>query len=362
MAITPRKAQLMSASEIDRTLVRLAHEILEKTKDLDQLAFIGIRRRGVPLAQRLSTKIGSLENRNVPVGILDINLYRDDLSTVDVKPVVSATEIPFSVAGKDIILVDDVLYTGRTIRAALDALFDHGRPARVQLLVLIDRGHRELPIEARFVGRKVQTSDNEIIEVKFQEIDGMEKVLLVERAGVARHASRIAGDRGVGPRRDRCHPGARQGFPADAEPELEEARHAARQNDRQSVLLKLPPARGPASKSPPSAGRGRRFDHRLGIQRQQGRIAGGHAEHLRAMRPDAIVMRHAASGAPHFLARHLPTPIINAGDGTHEHPHASATRRTHHSGPLRAPGGPQGCHHRRHRAQPRGAQQRPPAL
>ena len=183
MAISREKAQLMSASEIDRTLVRLAHEILEKTKDLDKLAFIGIRRRGVPLALRLGSKIESLENRKVPVGILDINLYRDDLSTVGAKPVVSATEISFSVAGKDIILVDDVLYTGRTIRAALDALFDHGRPARVQLLVLIDRGHRELPIEARFVGRKVQTSDVEIIEVKFQEIDGMEKVLLVERAG-----------------------------------------------------------------------------------------------------------------------------------------------------------------------------------
>jgi pyrimidine operon attenuation protein / uracil phosphoribosyltransferase len=183
MAITREKTQLMSGSEIDRTLVRLAHEILEKTKDLDKLAFIGIRRRGVPLAQRLSAKIQSLEDRKVPVGILDINLYRDDLSTVDIKPVVSATEIPFSVEGKDIILMDDVLYTGRTIRAALDALFDHGRPARVQLLVLIDRGHRELPIEARFIGRTVQTTDIEIIEVKFQEIDGMEKVLMVERAG-----------------------------------------------------------------------------------------------------------------------------------------------------------------------------------
>jgi pyrimidine operon attenuation protein/uracil phosphoribosyltransferase len=182
MSLTREKAQLMSASEIDRTLVRLAHEILEKTKDLDLLAFIGIRRRGVPLAQRLASKIESLENLKVPVGILDINLYRDDLSTVDVKPVLNSTDIPFDVKGKDIILMDDVLYTGRTIRAALDALFDHGRPARVQLLVLIDRGHRELPIEAKFVGRNVQTSDIEIIEVKFNEIDGMEKVLLVERA------------------------------------------------------------------------------------------------------------------------------------------------------------------------------------
>jgi pyrimidine operon attenuation protein/uracil phosphoribosyltransferase len=184
MALTQVKSQLMSASEIDRTLVRLAHEILERTKDLEQLAFIGIRRRGVPLAQRLAAKIQSLENRTVPVGILDINLYRDDLSTVGPKPQLNATEIPFSVRGKDIILMDDVLYTGRTIRSALDALFDHGRPSRVQLLVLIDRGHRELPIEARYTGRTVQTSDTEIIEVKFQEIDDTEKVLLCERVPV----------------------------------------------------------------------------------------------------------------------------------------------------------------------------------
>lgn len=176
----------MSASEVDRTLVRLAHEILEKSPDLANLAFIGIRRRGVPLAQRLAKKISTLENREIPVGILDINLYRDDLSTVGAKPVVNGTDIPFSISGKDIILTDDVLYTGRTIRAALDALFDQGRPARVHLLVLIDRGHRELPIEARFVGRTVQTTDSEIIEVKFQEIDGMEKVLMCERvAGAA---------------------------------------------------------------------------------------------------------------------------------------------------------------------------------
>jgi pyrimidine operon attenuation protein/uracil phosphoribosyltransferase len=181
MPLTREKSQLMSASEIDRTLVRLAHEILEKSEDLDRLAFIGIRRRGVPLAQRLAEKISSLERRNIPVGILDINLYRDDLSTVGVAPVVNATEINFPVTGKDVILMDDVLYTGRTIRAALDALFDHGRPARVQLLALIDRGHRELPIEARYIGRTVQTSAKEIIEVKFQEIDGMEKVLLVEK-------------------------------------------------------------------------------------------------------------------------------------------------------------------------------------
>ena len=175
------KKQLMSASEIDRTLVRLAHEILEKTDNLDQLAFVGIKRRGVPLAQRLSAKIESLEKRKVPVGVLDINLYRDDLSTVGERPVVNYQQLDFSIVGKDVILMDDVLYTGRTIRSALDALFDHGRPAGVQLLVLIDRGHRELPIEARYTGRMVQTTSSEIIEVKFQEIDNQEKVLLVER-------------------------------------------------------------------------------------------------------------------------------------------------------------------------------------
>ncbi len=185
MAETRLKSQLMSASEIDRTVVRLAHEILERSRDLSNLAFIGIRRRGVPLARRLARKIESLEKRAIPVGTLDINLYRDDLSTVGHKPVVTGTEIDFSVQGKDIILMDDVLYTGRTIRAALDALFDHGRPARVQLLVLIDRGHRELPIEARFVGRTIPTSSSEIVEVKFQEIDGTEKVLLVEKVAEA---------------------------------------------------------------------------------------------------------------------------------------------------------------------------------
>ncbi len=182
MTATREKAQIMSASEIERTLVRLAHEILEKTEDLDRLAFVGIRRRGVPIAQRLAEKIKALENRDIPVGVLDITLYRDDLSTISTQPILNATEISFPVTGKDIILTDDVLFTGRTVRAALDALFDHGRPARVQLLVLIDRGHRELPIEARFVGRTITTTRDEMVEVKFREIDQVEKVVLVEKA------------------------------------------------------------------------------------------------------------------------------------------------------------------------------------
>jgi pyrimidine operon attenuation protein / uracil phosphoribosyltransferase len=176
-----QKAQLMSASEIERTLVRLAHEILEKNSGIDGLGLVGIRRRGVPLAERLGKIISRVEKKPVPVGTLDITFYRDDLSTLGPRPVVHPAEIGFSIEGKKIVLIDDVLYTGRTTRAALDALFSHGRPSLVQLLVLIDRGHRELPLEATFIGRTVQTSDTEVIEVKLTEIDDAEKVLLMER-------------------------------------------------------------------------------------------------------------------------------------------------------------------------------------
>jgi pyrimidine operon attenuation protein/uracil phosphoribosyltransferase len=174
------KGRLLSASEIERTLVRLAHEIVERNNGASNLGLIGIKRRGVPLAQRISKLIETIEKAPVQTGVLDISFYRDDLSTAGPRPVVEKADIGFDVNGRDIILMDDVLYTGRTIRAALDALFDQGRPKSVQLLVLIDRGHRELPIEARFIGRTVPTSRREIIEVKLREIDDDEQVLLVE--------------------------------------------------------------------------------------------------------------------------------------------------------------------------------------
>jgi pyrimidine operon attenuation protein / uracil phosphoribosyltransferase len=175
------KRQLLSAKEIDRTLQRLAHEIVEKSGGAKDLVLIGVRRRGVPLSERLAKTIRAYAQVDLPVGILDITLYRDDLSTVGPQPIVHSTHIDFSVDGRDLLLVDDVLYTGRTMRAAMNGLFDLGRPRRIRLCVLIDRGHRELPIEATFVGRTVETSDTEIIEVRLQEIDNEERVMLVDR-------------------------------------------------------------------------------------------------------------------------------------------------------------------------------------
>lgn len=173
------KTQLMTATEIDRTIQRLAHEIVEKSGGTVNLALIGVRRRGVPLAKRIAQAMRGIDGVDVPVGTLDITLYRDDLSKVAAQPVLQSSDIPFPVDDKDLVVVDDVLYTGRTIRAAMNGLFDLGRPKRVRLCVLIDRGHRELPIEAAFVGRTVQTTADEIIEVRLKETDSTEKVLLL---------------------------------------------------------------------------------------------------------------------------------------------------------------------------------------
>ena len=178
---TREKTQLLNAAQTGRTIERLGHEIVEKTGEKHGIALIGIRRRGVPLAQRLAETIRKATGAEVPIGILDITLYRDDLSLVSAHPVVQSTDISFSVDDRDVILVDDVLFTGRTIRAAMNGVFDLGRPRRIQLCVLVDRGHRELPIEASFIGRTVQTSDTEIVEVRLNEIDKEERVMLVER-------------------------------------------------------------------------------------------------------------------------------------------------------------------------------------
>ncbi len=175
------KAQLMSASEIDRTLVRLAHEILERNNGVENLMFVGIERRGVPLAERLAQTIGGIESAQPPVETLDTTSYRHDLEKGRSRPAAGAAPPRFSVDGKKVILVDDVLFTGRTTRAALDALLAFGRPQRVELCVLIDRGHRELPILANYVGRSLQTSESELIDVRLQEVDGEDRVMLWEK-------------------------------------------------------------------------------------------------------------------------------------------------------------------------------------
>ncbi|MGE5578625.1 MAG: bifunctional pyr operon transcriptional regulator/uracil phosphoribosyltransferase PyrR [Bacillota bacterium] len=174
------KAEIMDQEQIRRSLIRVAHEIVEKNKGLDDVVLIGVQRRGVPMAQRLQKYLMEIENREVPVGELDITLYRDDLTLKADQPIVGRTHIPFDVAGKKIILVDDVLYTGRTVRAALDALIDMGRPQNIQVVVMIDRGHRELPIRADYVGKNVPTSSKEVIHVKLTEIDGVDQVVIAE--------------------------------------------------------------------------------------------------------------------------------------------------------------------------------------
>src|SRR4026209_2866509 len=173
-------ALVMDADRMARALTRMSHEILERNRGLDEIALVGIRTRGVPLARRISRSLHEINGHAVPTGILDITLYRDDLMRhpVGPQPLVRRTEIPFSIDDKRILLVDDVLYTGRTIRAALDALIDFGRPKVIQLIVLVDRGHRELPIKADYVGKNLPTSLKQSVQVRLQEIDGVDEVIL----------------------------------------------------------------------------------------------------------------------------------------------------------------------------------------
>ena len=175
------KAQIMDSASVERTLVRISHQIIEKNHGVQGLRLIGIRTRGVPLAKRIAENIRAIEGVEVPVGELDITLYRDDLSTVADAPVVSSTKVPFSVAETTVVLVDDVIFTCRTARAALDAVMELGRPARVQLFCLIDRGHAEMPIKPDFVGKNIPTSLSEIVSVRLSEIDGETNVSILER-------------------------------------------------------------------------------------------------------------------------------------------------------------------------------------
>lgn len=180
MSVAVKKKVIMDTDAMRRALVRIAHEIVEKNKGTENLVLVGIRSRGVPLAERIALEIDQIENVKLLVGSLDITLYRDDLSTLSYNPVVKGTEINFDINNKTIILVDDVLFTGRTIRCALDALIDMGRPKTIQLAVMVDRGHKELPIRADYVGKNVPTSTSETVELTLQEIDGKDEVYIGE--------------------------------------------------------------------------------------------------------------------------------------------------------------------------------------
>jgi pyrimidine operon attenuation protein / uracil phosphoribosyltransferase len=177
------KAKILDQETMSRSLVRIAHEIVEKNRGIQDVCLVGIRNRGVHLAHRLADYIKKIENKDIPVGILDITLYRDDLTLISSQPIVHKTEIDFNMADKNIILIDDVLYSGRTIRAAMDALIDLGRPKSIQLAVLIDRGHRELPIRPDYVGKNIPTAKNETVEVHLVESEGIDEVVIVEKDG-----------------------------------------------------------------------------------------------------------------------------------------------------------------------------------
>jgi pyrimidine operon attenuation protein / uracil phosphoribosyltransferase len=177
------KAKIIDQETMARSLMRIAHEIVEKNKGTQDLCLVGIRTRGVYIAERLAANIKSIEHKEIPVGILDITLYRDDLTLIASHPVVHKTEIDFDITGKNIVLVDDVLYSGRTIRAALDALVDLGRPYTIQLAVLVDRGHRELPIRPDYVGKNIPTAKNETVEVRLSEFEGKDEVVIIEKEG-----------------------------------------------------------------------------------------------------------------------------------------------------------------------------------
>jgi pyrimidine operon attenuation protein/uracil phosphoribosyltransferase len=178
-----RKAVIADGEELRRVIQRIAHEIVERNKGTEDLALIGIRRRGVPLAERVREAIAQIEGVQIPLGVLDITLYRDDLRTISHQPLVRSTELPFQIEDRVLVLIDDVLFTGRTVRAALEAIMDYGRPRVIQLAVLVDRGHRELPIRADFVGKNVPTSHRENVTVHLSETDGEDVILIEEQQG-----------------------------------------------------------------------------------------------------------------------------------------------------------------------------------
>ena len=325
------KGRLMSASEIERTLVRLAHEIVEKNDGAANLGLVGIKRRGVPLAERLAQLIEKIEKHPVDTGVLDISFYRDDLSTAGPRPVVHQGRLGFDVTGRDIVLMDDVLYTGRTIRAALDALFDHGRPKSVQLLVLIDRGHRELPIQATFTGRT---------DADLEPRDHRGEAERGRRAG----AGAAGGAGGLTTDDARCS--VMEASPYAAGSLLSVAHFRSGCSCDSCAMTTRLERMAAASARDLLAGRTiallfyesstrTRTSFELAAKSlgatttlvsdkissiEKGESLKDTGLTLRALGAECIVLRHPASGAPSLLARATGLPVLNAGDGMHQHP------------------------------------------
>ena len=347
--------QIMTADEIRRATIRISHEIVEKQAGTAGLALVGIQRRGVPLAHRIAESIAEHEGVELRVGALDITFYRDDLSLVAQQPLVKGTDLPFDLNGATVVLVDDVLYTGRTIRAAMDALVDFGRPQAIRLAVLIDRGHRELPIRADHVGKNVPTSREEIVRVHLVEIDGEDGVDIERVVGAGRGAGRrmslVAPD-GTGidlatvvPASD---PAGRRRFAGvtatcststwSAWPEIE---LVMRTTDAMREILARPIAKVPALRGTGvtilfyEASTRTRVSFEVAaknlsadvvnIAAASSSVSKGESlvdtiRTVEALGADMIVMRHATSGAPYLAAEHFGGSILNGGDGWHAHP------------------------------------------
>jgi aspartate carbamoyltransferase catalytic subunit len=330
------RQELMDADRLSRTLSRMAHEILERHPDLRHTVLVGVRTRGVPLARRLAARMKEASGVEPPVGALDITLYRDDLTTVGPQPVLKGTDIPTSIDGRTVVLVDDVLFTGRTVRAALDELIDFGRPARIELAVLVDRGHRELPIHADYAGKTLTTTREEVVQVRLKEEDGDDRVVPSSAAPPGADARAQAEAAAVTPP---AYPhrhllGIEPLDPSHITAVLDTAEALREVLDR--PIKKVPALRGKTVVNlfyEASTRTRASFEiaekvlsaDSLSIATSTSSVQKGEtlldtAKNLEAMNPDMIVLRHASSGAPHFLARHCRSAIVNAGDGAHEHP------------------------------------------
>src|SRR2546423_9459139 len=344
------KARIMDGMRINRALARLASEIVEENHGAGHLYLIGIQRRGVPLAERLAEKIADLEGERPPVGVLDITLYRDDLSTVGANPIVNRTDLPIDVEGRNVLLIDDVLYTGRTIRAALDQLIDFGRPRRVQLAVLIDRGkeHRELPIQADFVGKFVPTKKSEIIKVMLDDFDGEEAVAIVERPLTEEEERRRPNEaaffvcdwqrHGISLMRAQLsqrHLLGIRGLTAEEITHILDTAETFREVSEREIK-KVPTLRGrtvinlffePSTRTRTSfeiAGKRLSADV-ININSSSSSVSKGEtlldmARNLEAMSPALIDIRHPSAGAPHQLPRLFRAAAVNARDGAPQHP------------------------------------------